>query len=232
MAEMIVIDEPNQDTYSRLAGVYLYQETQVWIENNKVHREDGPAVISPDVVRGVHEGTASLGICWDAADLQGLESRPYREDHLAVVVHPGHPLASANTLRFEQALDYEHVGLPSNSAVLVMLRRAAANLGQRLVFRVQVSNFDAALRVVRAGLAISVVPIEVAQTYALHNGLKILPLTDVWSRRQFRLCFRNGNGLSQAARLLLEHLEQIAGRDAPASSDPAGAFQVAWQGQV
>lgn len=48
MAEMIVIDEPNQDTYSRKAGVYLYQETQLWLENDRVHREDGPAMISPD----------------------------------------------------------------------------------------------------------------------------------------------------------------------------------------
>ena len=45
--------------------------------------------ISPEIVRGVREGMASLGVCWDAADLGTLQSRPYRSDHLCVVVPAG-----------------------------------------------------------------------------------------------------------------------------------------------
>ena len=41
--------------------------------------------VSPEIVRGVREGLASLGVCWDAADLGALQSRPYRSDHLCVV---------------------------------------------------------------------------------------------------------------------------------------------------
>ena len=48
--------------------------------------------MSPDVIRGIREGVASPDICWDAADLGGLQSRSYRTDHLAIVVHPSHPL--------------------------------------------------------------------------------------------------------------------------------------------
>ena len=29
--------------------------------------------VSPDVVQGIREGSASIGICWDAADLSGLQ---------------------------------------------------------------------------------------------------------------------------------------------------------------
>jgi len=39
--------------------------------------------VSPDVVRGIREGSASIGICWDAADLTGLATCSYRHDHLA-----------------------------------------------------------------------------------------------------------------------------------------------------
>lgn len=179
--------------------------------------------ISPEVVRGVREGRASMGICWDAADLQGLESRPYRSDHLAVVTHPQHPLAALDHLCFEQALGHDQVGLPSNSAVLVMLQRAAARMGRPLVFRVQVSNFDAALRVVRANLAISVVPVEVAEPYASAHGLRVLPLTDDWARRQFCLCFRQWDGLSAAARLLLAHLQQTGAAASGSVPGPMGA---------
>ncbi len=50
MAEMTVVEERNQDDMSRKAGCYLYADTKLWLENNAVHRGDGPAVISPDGV--------------------------------------------------------------------------------------------------------------------------------------------------------------------------------------
>jgi DNA-binding transcriptional LysR family regulator len=164
--------------------------------------------VSPEVLRGVREGQAALGICWDQADLQGLQARPYRRDHLAVVLPPDHPLSSFEALDFEQTLAYEHVGLPSNSAVLVMMQRFASSLGQSLAVKVQVTGFDAALRVVRAGLAISVVPQEVAAPFAAAQGLKVLPLNDAWARRQFALCFRSEAALSPAARLLMQFLDK------------------------
>ena len=46
-----------------------------------------------------------------------------------------------------------------------MLGRAAAAAGRRVQHRVVVTNFEAALRVVRANLAISVVPREAAGAY-------------------------------------------------------------------
>ncbi|MGH6640217.1 MAG: LysR substrate-binding domain-containing protein, partial [Polaromonas sp.] len=110
------------------------------------------------------------------------------------------------TIRLEQTLDYEHVSLPVNSAVQVLLQRAAALQGKAIVHRVIVSNFEAALRVVRANLAISVVPREVAEPYAATYGLRVLPLVEPWARRRFAICFRDEAGLSAAARLLVNHL--------------------------
>ena len=72
-----------------------------------------------------------------------------------------HPLARRKSLRFEQTLDHEHVGLQPSTAVHTMLQRAAARYGRTVSYRVVVSNFDAALRVVAADLGISVIPVEV-----------------------------------------------------------------------
>jgi DNA-binding transcriptional LysR family regulator len=83
------------------------------------------------------------------------------------------------------------VSLPAHSAVQVLLQRAAALKGRVVVHRVIVSNFEAALRVVRANLAISVVPREVAEPYARTYGLRVLPLTDDWAKRRFAICFRD-----------------------------------------
>ena len=172
-------------------------------------RVDMEERISPEVVRGVWQGSASLGICWASdhgADLGALQSRPYRSDHLAIVVHPTHPLAGYRSVRFEQTLDHEHVSLPVTSAVQVMLKRAAAALGKTLVNRVIVSNFEAALRVVKANLAISVVPQEVAQPYATAHNLRVVALDEPWARREFAICFRDEASLSPASRLLMAHL--------------------------
>ena len=162
--------------------------------------------VSPEIVRGVREGLASLGVCWDAADIGALQSRPYRRDHLCIVVPGKHPLARSKSLRLEQTLDYEHVSLPVNSAVQVMLQRQAAAHGRQLRQRVVVTNFEAALRVVRAGLAISVVPHEVAQLQAAAYGLRLIPLAEPWAERRFIICFRDSQLLSPAAQLLVEHL--------------------------
>lgn len=166
--------------------------------------------VSPEIVRGVREGLASLGVCWDAADIGALQSCPYRSDHLCIAVPRRHALAARKAVRFEDTLDFEHVSLAINSAVQVMLQRRAAQLGRKLVHRVIVSNFEAALRVVRAGLAISVVPREVAEARAIEDGLTIVPLAEPWARRCFIICYRDKDSLTPAAGQLLEFLAATA----------------------
>jgi DNA-binding transcriptional LysR family regulator len=162
--------------------------------------------VSPDVVRGIREGVAAIGICWDAADTGALHTRTYSHDHLCVAVPAGHPLARRKALRFEDTLDHEHVVMPIHSAVEVMLQREAGLRGRRLLHRVIVTNFEAALRVVRAGLAIAVVPHEVTTLHAQAWGLKILTLQEPWAKRRFVLCHRGEDHLTPAARLLLDAL--------------------------
>lgn len=171
--------------------------------------------ISPEVVRGVIDGTASVGICWDAANIGTLKSLPYRCDHLAVVVPVGHDLAQRQSVRFSDTLDYEHVSLPVTSTVPLMLHRAAAALGISLTPRVIVTSFEAALRVVRARLAISVMPREVVENYVQAHDVRILALDEPWARRRFILCHRDV--LSPAARLLVDHLAAQAAAQAAAA---------------
>lgn len=196
LATASVMAESLADDVAAFLQVPAHHDIQVSMEER----------VSPDVIRGIKEGVASVGICWDAADLTGLQSRGYRSDHLAIVVHPSHPLARHETLSFEQTLDYEHVSLPVHSAVQVLLQRAAALKGKTIVHRVIVSNFEAVLRVVRANLAISVVPREVAEPYARTHGLCVVPLLDAWASRRFAICFRDASALSAAAQLLVSHL--------------------------
>jgi DNA-binding transcriptional LysR family regulator len=173
--------------------------------------------LSRDLVRQIREGSASVGVCWDSIDFEGLQHRPYRHDRLALAVHPDHPLASRKSLRFEQTLDHDHVGLPPSAAVNTMLQRAAARVGRTVSYRVIVSNFDAAFRVVAANLAISVVPVEVGASYAGMLGIKIIPLTDGWAERSFAVCFQKFDALQPASQRMVDHLVQRAAQEAKAA---------------
>ncbi|MFL6662817.1 MAG: LysR family transcriptional regulator [Rhizobacter sp.] len=177
---------------------------------NRNIRVDIEERVSTELVRHVREGMASVGVCWDSADLHRLEHRPYRSDRLALAVNAEHPLAARKSLRFEQTLDHEHVGLQPSSAVHRMLQRAAARVGRTVTYRVIVSSFEAAFRVVAANLGISVVPVEVGGPYARMLGVRLVPLTDAWTRRSFAVCFADYEALQPAARRLVEHLVERA----------------------
>ncbi len=48
MSERVEVVEENQDDMGRIVGYYCYVGTQIWFEDGKVHRTDGPAVITLD----------------------------------------------------------------------------------------------------------------------------------------------------------------------------------------
>lgn len=172
-------------------------------ENVKVSVDEQ---ISLELVRRVRDGETSIGVCWDNVDLHGLTHRPYGQDHLALAVHPAHPLARHTSLSLEHTLDFEHVGMAPSTAVHTMLRRAAVALGRSVSYRMIVSTFDAMFRVVAANLGISVVPAEVGLTYARIFDMRIVPLTDAWAKRRFAVCFKDYEALQPAAQRLVDHL--------------------------
>lgn len=166
--------------------------------------------LSSTIVRRLKDGSATLGVLWNASAGEGLPQVPYRRDHLAVVVHAEHPLAGSKRCWFADTLAYEHVGLQSSTAVNSMLLRAAAMAGRPLHYRTQVSNFEATLRVVRARLGISIIPVEIASAYAGVFGLKVIPLRDDWASRRFAICLRDRGSLPKAAAMLVDFLAAAA----------------------
>ena len=158
-----------------------------------------------EVVRGVEEGRADIGVCWDAVDLSRLKTYTYHSDHLAVVVHPEHPLGRMRSTIFEDTLDYEHVDIAARSIMAKIQRSAAAAAGKQMRYRIQVSTVDAACRIVAAQLAVAIVPREEAAAIQQALGLKVVPLRNAWAKRQFRIAVRN-SALSAPTELLLQSL--------------------------
>ena len=165
----------------------------------------------------MRDGNASLGVCWDRVDFEGLAQRPYRRDRLALAVYAGHSLAGRASIGFAETLAFDHVGLPPQAAVHTMLQRAAASVGRTVTYRVVVSGFDAALRVVAANLGVSVVPFEVGRRSAASADIELIPIDDAWAERSFAICFRDFAALPPASRRLVDHLRARAAASVPAA---------------
>jgi DNA-binding transcriptional LysR family regulator len=163
-------------------------------------------MVSRDVVTGVKEGRAAIGICWAEADMAGLESVPYKTDRLSVIVPLKHPLAAKRQIRFADTLQYDHAGLRPTSAVTALLHRESARLGKVIRFRVLVSTFEAISGVVGSGLVIGIAPAGIAAAYASAATVRVIPLADTWAERQFAICFRSRRSLSRPAELFVAHL--------------------------
>jgi DNA-binding transcriptional LysR family regulator len=163
---------------------------------------------SPDIVRGVREGNADLGVLWDLIDLAGVQVLPYRTDRLCVALSPEHPLARRPSLTFADTLDQPLIGVSPGGQLDQLLRRHAALLGRLPSYRMQVSSLDAASRMVAAGLGLAILPMEAAIPHAGAGGLTLVPLAEVWAVRRLVVVARPAPLVSAAARLLAESLRK------------------------
>ena len=160
---------------------------------------------SRDVIRGVAENSADIGIFTQVPYGDDLQVRRYRNDELVLIVPVEHPLAVLDSVSFAQTLDYEFVGLHVGTGLNFQMLKAASELGRSLKLRIEVNSYDAQCLMVEAGLGIGLQPKLSARTYnAL--AIKSIPLTDPWAFRQLDICVRSYEALSPAARLLYDHL--------------------------
>lgn len=186
---------------------FLPEALAAFLQAHPLIRVDLDERVSADIVRGVEEGQADLGICRGFVPTGSLEVVPYRTDHLAAIVPAGHPLASRDAVSFVETLDYDQLGLASNASVNALMQRIAAEKGRELAYRTCVSTFDAAYRFIQAGLGIAVLPREALERRGGGPGtLTAVPLQEAWAERRFVICMRDRAALALPAARLLDHL--------------------------
>ena len=183
--------------------------------------------LSHDIVRAVTEGQTDIGIVAGAMRTENLETIPYREDTLMLVVPRGHALAGGGPVAFADTLDLDHVGLHQASAIHAFLRQACDQLHRVLPTRIEVGNFEAACRMVEAQVGVAILPGSAARRHALAMAIDTVALSDDWALRRMQVCVRNLAALPLFARDLVDLLVADAqaagplpGGDAPAHRQP------------
>jgi DNA-binding transcriptional LysR family regulator len=170
--------------------------------------------LSTEVVRAVQEGAADLGICNTADGIGDLQALPYRQDRLVLIVPRGHPLGDQDSVAFEDTLEFDHVGLHSNSSIYLAMRDAAALAGRTIRLRIHVTGLDAMCRMIHNRLGVGVMPHRAFELMHGVGELEAVALTNHWATRQIELVARDFSSLPVTARLLVDHLTPHAGLNA------------------
>ena len=161
---------------------------------------------SAEVVRGIEENSAEIGICSADVGTRGLERYHYRRDRLVVVVPVGHPLSELDEISFTDTLDFDHVGLFATSSIYLRSQYSAQQVGKAIRLRVHVPGFDAVCRMVHAGMGVGLIPDRAFEVLTNGMNLTAVPLRDDWADRELVIVVRNIAGLSVTSRLMFDHL--------------------------
>jgi DNA-binding transcriptional LysR family regulator len=166
---------------------------------------------SGQVVQGIEEGAAEIGICSSETETRGCETFHYRYDNLVLVTREDHPLADSESLAFADTLDYDHVGLHASSSIYLRSQYAAAQAGKSIRLRIHVPGFDAVCRMVQADMGVGMMPDRAFDVVGRGMGLRSIQLRDKWARRQLKIVVRHSRALSSTGRLVFDHLRQAEG---------------------
>ncbi|MBY6059533.1 LysR substrate-binding domain-containing protein [Leisingera daeponensis] len=162
--------------------------------------------LTHDILRGIQDGTADLGIFSGDADTGDLEVFRFSRDRLLLAAPENHPLATASEISFAQTLEHEHIGLHEGSTLLAFLGGLMEKNGYERALRIKVRSFEAMCRMVEAGVGIGVVPESAARRHARTMRLSLLRLRDDWALRDRCVAVRRLSALPRGARVLVDAL--------------------------
>jgi DNA-binding transcriptional LysR family regulator len=163
---------------------------------------------SDTVIRMVENGVVDFGICAANDPSLQLTLLPYRLDRLFLVVPVGHPYAGRDSIRFEETLDLDYVGMQEGASIHTLCAQAAEAAGRRMKVRIQVTNFEAVRNMVAAGLGIGVLP-EIGIPPHEEGRLAKVYLDEPWADRSLQIVCRDLDKMAMPARLMIDQLRGV-----------------------
>ncbi|REC94743.1 DNA-binding transcriptional LysR family regulator [Kushneria indalinina DSM 14324] len=171
--------------------------------------------LNHEVVRGVEQGSADMGIVAGPISTAGLERYHFSTDRLVLITAPDHPLAQRQNVVLEDLVEDFHVGLPDTSSLMQFLTRRFESVGAELKLRVQVSGFEAICRLVAAGVGVGVIPESAALRHRRLMTLALIHIDAPWATRERSVVVRNAAELPGAGMALIEALMAFGRTDQP-----------------
>lgn len=167
-----------------------------------------------EIIRGVLDGMTDLGITSGPITSDGLEIHTFSTDRLVLAVAPKHPLATTATVRFDDIIGHDYIGLHQGSTLQSFVDQLMQNARRRLHIRVQLSNFEAVCRMVEAGVGVGIVPESAAVRHQKTMNILIKPLAEDWAHRERHVLARRGDALPSYTQALIDSIMSHPGHAA------------------
>ncbi len=140
-----------------------------------------------EVVRACLDDRADVGVGVALEIPKGLESWHFAPDPLIVLLPAGHALATREGLGLADVLESGLVGIQSGGALDQLIHERAEMAKIELKLSVTVNSFDAACRMVEAGLGAAILPTSAAAAYAGTGRFERRRLDEPWAARELRM---------------------------------------------
>ncbi|WP_455922423.1 LysR substrate-binding domain-containing protein [Pseudomonas putida] len=158
------------------------------------------------ILQALRQGAAPLGIISSAVAAEGLQTRPFRDDPLMLIMPHDHPLARQPEVSFIDSLAHGHVALAAGNALGILVEEQALHSGRRMQVRVRAEGFDGAVRMVACGAGVAVVPLAAVRRCQGQLPFVSRALHEPWAARRLLLASADFDALPGHARALLDSL--------------------------
>ncbi|CAG9274447.1 LysR substrate-binding domain-containing protein [Paraburkholderia unamae] len=162
--------------------------------------------LSREIVRGVLDGSADIGLIAGPVEAQGLEVIHHSTDRLLLALPEGHKLAAKPSVTLAETLDYPHITYREGSTLFDLVASHVENLGRTLPMRIQLASYEAICRMIESGVGIGIIPESAAVRHRKTMRLVTVPLEEPWAIRERSLLVRELDGMPGCVRDLMETL--------------------------
>jgi DNA-binding transcriptional LysR family regulator len=173
----------------------------------KIRLEEGQSL---PIIESVAQGSADIGVIGHFQPTDQLRVVPYRSIPLMLVVPASHPLAGRGAISFAEVLEFDLITFVHGTAIRGWALAAAARMGRKPKFRMQVTSYEAMRAMVHAGLGIAVIPAPNILPFKDIYKVHALPLTDDWACMQLYVVCALDTAGAPAIDDLLAHLAVIS----------------------
>ena len=168
---------------------------------------------SDQVYDDVLMGQADLGLAAYPQSRAGVDVIPFREDKLAVVLPPNHPLAAKQKLPLSALAGLPFIAFDREAPTRKAIDKLFRDKGVELNPTMEMDNVETIKRAVELGLGISVLPVPSTHQEVQLGTLVIRPFADGTYTRPIGVLVRKGKYLARAASAVLDAFKTAGKED-------------------
>lgn len=165
---------------------------------------------SDQVYDDVILGAADLGLVAYPQPRAGVDMVPFREDKLAAIFPPNHPLATKSKVALPALASSPFVAFDREAPTRKGVDKMFRDKGLELTPAMEMDNVETIKRAVELGLGVSVLPLPTVQHEVALGTLVARPFAEGTYTRPIGILVRKGKYLARASQAVLDAFKTAA----------------------